>query len=279
MLLAAPCAAYAQDAVSGLNGKAGVAAGENNSSYAEGSLAFPIGRRYGGQIDGVIGDQDASVKGLGAQLFWRDPTRGLLGITGSYLEAGSVGVKRAGLAGEWYVSRFTLDGQLGTQGGDVESHGYGSMFARYYLTDNIMVRAGMTSVESRERAHVDFEWQPAFSFAPGLSVFAKAGGDGDSDYVFAGVRYYFAGRKTLVRRHREDDPANSVVDSLASNAEAIAAARRRQCPTTTQLGNVQAPIDIMDPMGNIIAVIPGQREVLSVDCNGRVVETRIESFG
>ena len=67
LLAALVCAArecLAQDPVSALDGKAGIAAGEDNWYYAEASFAFPLGRRYGGQLDGLIGDQDGTVKAL-----------------------------------------------------------------------------------------------------------------------------------------------------------------------------------------------------------------------
>jgi hypothetical protein len=101
LLAALVCTArecLAQDPVSALDGKAGIAAGEDNSYYAEASFAFPLGRRYGGQLDGLIGDQGRHRKGLGAQLFWRDPARRLFGANASYLEVGSIDVQRVGLA-------------------------------------------------------------------------------------------------------------------------------------------------------------------------------------
>jgi hypothetical protein len=100
LLAALVCAArecLAQDPVSALDGKAGIAAGEDNSYYAEASFAFPLGRRYGGQLDGLIGDQDSTVKALAPNCFG-DPARGLFGANASYLEVGSIDVQRVGLA-------------------------------------------------------------------------------------------------------------------------------------------------------------------------------------
>lgn len=49
-----------------------------------GSLTFPIGHSFGLQIDGAgsLGE-DTSMYGIGAHLFWRDPSTGLIGLYGS----------------------------------------------------------------------------------------------------------------------------------------------------------------------------------------------------
>ncbi len=85
-----PMSANAQDpAVSGVNGKFGVQAGYgqiNGDSkakgavvFGDGSIAFPIGQLFGGQIDGVGGlFAGRTFSSIGGHLFWRDPKIGQL---------------------------------------------------------------------------------------------------------------------------------------------------------------------------------------------------------
>src|SRR5262249_35117626 len=72
-------------AVDGINGKiAGFGGGANGFYGANGSLALPIARQLGAQIDGGVGSLDSSGWSHGAgHLFWRDPSIGLLGAYGS----------------------------------------------------------------------------------------------------------------------------------------------------------------------------------------------------
>jgi hypothetical protein len=53
------------------------------------------------------------------------------------------------------------------------------------------------------------EYQPGVKALPALSVFADAEiGEDDWNRVFVGLRFYFGGEtKSLIRRHREDDPS------------------------------------------------------------------------
>ena len=65
---------------------------------------------------------------------------------------------------------------------------------------------------------VTAEWLPAFNVLPGLSVFADAGiGDEGYDHVYGRLRYYFGTTKTLMKRHREDDPENGFGNGIGLN--------------------------------------------------------------
>ena len=70
------------------------------------------------------------------------------------------------------------------------------------------------------------EYQPALDALPGLSFFADvADGEKSYDHAVAGIRFYFGTNKSLIKRHREDDPANSLFDAVTSSYTAIKAAQ------------------------------------------------------
>jgi hypothetical protein len=63
---------------------------------------------------------------------------------------------------------------------------------------------------------VGMEYQLPADFVSGASLFAE-GRIGEEDYgsVLGGIRIAFgAGEKSLIRRHREDDPTNHLPDDL-----------------------------------------------------------------
>ncbi|MDO8423003.1 MAG: hypothetical protein Q7S99_12675, partial [Parvibaculum sp.] len=81
-------------AVTKLNGKAAIAGtyGEQDNQDGEfgglflGSLTAPVTHDFGFQADTVIGTRDGNeIAGIGGHMFWRDPAKGLVGLTGSYV--------------------------------------------------------------------------------------------------------------------------------------------------------------------------------------------------
>lgn len=210
-------------AVSGLNGKIDARGGyykseaDNTNSFAgmvTGAVAAPLGQQFGVQVDGGVGIGGGNLYwGAGGHLFWRDPAAGLFGLYGQYGEYKNASATRLGVEGEAYFGQFTLGGNVGYQWGNdsrrvaVDDGIVAGVNLKFYVTDNFMLRAG-GGVEARSGfARGGFEFQPGFAALPGLSVFADAGGGGhDHFYALAGIRYYFGDNKTLIRRHREDDP-------------------------------------------------------------------------
>jgi hypothetical protein len=52
----------------------------------------------------------------------------------------------------------------------------------------------------------------------GLTVFFDGAVHDDENYrALGGVRYYFGESKSLIRRHREDDPRNNLIRSFANS--------------------------------------------------------------
>lgn len=218
VLLALICApAFAQDpAVSAINGKVEALGGSfdgEEGKAAAGSLTIPLGERFGVQFDGAFGEiDDDEVKGGGIHLFTRDPELYLLGLTGVYAELENVQLERYGIEAEAYMDQFTLAVNGGLQDGDVDDSVFGSLDLRYYPMDNLMVEAGGSIADTDDgKVHLGAEYQ----VMAGLAVFADlATGENDYEHAMGGIRYYIGGEKSLVKRHREDDPVNSVIGSV-----------------------------------------------------------------
>src|ERR1051325_8331429 len=110
-------AAFFAPAVDGYNFKAdafGGSYGHQSIGGARGAFSTPLTASTGLQVDlqgGVVGgDPFGAVSG---HLFWRDPTRGLLGLFGSYTRLDRFGGANLGQVaggGGYYLGRLALPG-------------------------------------------------------------------------------------------------------------------------------------------------------------------------
>lgn len=210
-------AVTANDAVSTTNFKTegfyGNIDGETAKSLA-GSAAFPLGTRYGIQLDGLAGEINPDdIHGLGLHAFWRDSNIGLLGLTASNVEVDQTSANRVGIEGEYYLDRFTLAGYVGHQSGDIDDSGYGGLRAQYYVLDDLMLSACVATSDGFQRYAAGVEYQTPLN---GLACFASAAtGEDDYDQALFGLRLYLGtGSKSLIKRHREDDPFNNLLGSI-----------------------------------------------------------------
>lgn len=269
-------------AVSGLNFKIGIAGGlqdggtywdasatdrdETPTIVGTASVTTPILHSFGFQLDGLLGyinrDDDVSatsssssddevdgefVYGVGGHLFWRDPMKGLVGVTASYLEyegdqdaydrfsspdqklyAPALSISRVGVEAELYLEQFTIAAGAGYQyvdikddytfgpNSDFEEDGlYGQLDISWYATDNLALSIGAATDPNQDiLGTAGVEWAPAIESFNGLSLFAD-GAVGDDEYASAslGVRFYFGEGDTLKKRHRFDDPVDNLVAS------------------------------------------------------------------
>ena len=209
-------------AVSGPNARvsAGVGATDGDATgLVFGSATFPVDDKYGAQVDGLLGGiGDDVVWGVGGHLFWRDPDKGLLGVVAGVLGLNDGDPNSAGwfgVEGELYSGQFTTLARGGYQFGEIDDGGFGGIDLRWYATDDFMLSGGGAVGAGDFVARFGAEYQPGLSALPGLSVFADAEiGEDDWDRIFVGLRFYFGGEtKSLIRRHREDDP-NPIFDWL-----------------------------------------------------------------
>jgi len=217
-------------AVDGFNGKLEAFGGgyqDGALGGVSGAFSIPLGYRFGAQVDGTIADIGGKTYAQGAgHLFWRDPTIGLIGLYGSYAHYdGFKGVDayQAAAEGEYYMGRFTLRGIAGVEGVDGGSFTNGGGFLIdygnntrffdkvdlvFYPVDDFKVYAGHRYTGGVNAAAGGAEYLWHLQGGTAASLFAEARiGEHDYKAAWAGIRFYFGGNdKTLIRRHREDDP-------------------------------------------------------------------------
>lgn len=216
-------------AVSGLNGKVALFGGEfGEEGFGALSAAFavPFGLRYGFQGDAILGVRDGDfVGGGGGHLFWRDPTIGLLGLYGGYTHREDIdgSVSRIGVEGEYYWGQWTAKAIVGAEfvdagAGFVEPDDDFFAFSdiSYYLNDNLELSVGHRYTADHHSLALGVEYQLEQQvFASGVSLFAEGRlGEDSHRAVWAGVRFYLGDNKSLIRRHREDDPDTPAEDDL-----------------------------------------------------------------
>ena len=203
-------------AVSSLNGEMAVMGGSydgNGSFVVEGAATSPVGNEWGLRGDVALGSIGGHlVGGVAGHLFWRDPTRGLFGLTGGLVwsDAASAGTRRIGVVaveGEHYFDQATFAGMVGYQSSDAGKDGFvGRAEVEWYASDDLMLSAGLEVNPQRDwLQRLGLEYRPGFEALPGLSVFAE-GAVGEHDYrrAVAGIRYYFGPSATLKDKHRRD---------------------------------------------------------------------------
>lgn len=235
LVCAAP--AKSQDAlpaVDGLSGKlrlSGATADGDNSAGVEGAITFPLAHRFGMQLDLGAGrletpyDGYTAYQGAGAHVFWRDPSKGMIGIETSYAHLNAydgVHTYSAGVEAERYWDRFTLAGVMGVTGGsdttvshsqdrfryDIKTEFVAGSRLTWYPYDNVALSASgaVAGDEVGAGLGAEFALASSHSYQPSLFVRAVMSEGGDV-YALAGVNIYFGQRsKSLIRRHREDDP-------------------------------------------------------------------------
>jgi hypothetical protein len=198
-------------AVSQHNAKIGAFGGSIDGAQGWGVLgafSLPLHQQWGLQIDGMGGSAGgATFWGAAGHLFWRNPTQGLVGVYGSWVDWSPIGaqVSKIGLEAEAYHGAWTLSGIIASQSGDFSGIA-GSLTAAVYLHENFRLDASYRRLEGVGNiGTVGAEWQHNTS---GLALFASGswGLDGDYSTIIGGLKFYAGPHKTLIRRQREDDP-------------------------------------------------------------------------
>jgi hypothetical protein len=217
-------------AVDGINGKVGGFGGSfaNKGIYGgAASLGLPLGCEFGAQIDATAASFDKRFLGtIAGHLFWRDPAKALVGLYGSYAhwnsQVGGVRASHIGPEGELYMGRWTLQGVAGVEFGntvsgtvdsliqtyEVKTRFFDQVNLAYYLQDNFKVFAGHRYLAGKNALALGGEYGIPMSGGVMAALFAEGRvGEGSFHGVWGGVRFYFGQKdKTLIRRHREDDP-------------------------------------------------------------------------
>ena len=205
-------------AVSDINGKVELGGGwadlddiSSDEVFRGGAaLSFPVGDMFGIQADLTALDAfgDTAVGGA-LHAFTRDPNSYLLGAYGGYVDAGPANIWYVGPEAELYLDNISIEAVGGYM--DI-SNGVGSEFyamgkLALYATDNLRLSVGASTVANFESANAGLEWFMGDTGLPAsLTVNGQLGEDGFTS-IMAGVSLYFGGEdKSLIRRHREDDP-------------------------------------------------------------------------
>jgi hypothetical protein len=227
----APVSTGCAQAVDGLNGKLAGYGGtfaDHRIGGVTGSLTMPLGCDWGAQFDATGASFNDRFLGAAAgHLFWRDPAKALLGVYGSYTywdQVGGVRIAHVGPEAELYMGRWTLQGVAGVEFGnnasgtvgtliqtyDIQTRFFDQVNLAYYLTDNFKAYAGHRYLGGKNALALGGEYGVPLGHGIMGSLFAE-GRIGEDNYhgVWAGVRFYFGQTdKTLIRRHREDDPTD-----------------------------------------------------------------------
>ncbi len=187
------------------------------------SLATPIPyfERFGAQIDAAAGvyDGDFNSAAAGLHLFWRDSSRGMIGIYGDWAY---VDPEHAGrLAGEFavYNGRWTLDVLAGIQFGQhVFTEFIDEVDLSYYFTDNTRGSIGHRLTSRGHVGNVSFEHLMTDQGWDGWSVFGEFEA-GEDNYVggWGGVRYSMGSTaNTLIDRDRRSSVQVRIPRNIAS---------------------------------------------------------------
>jgi hypothetical protein len=213
-------------AVSALNGKWELDVGGINNPAATvfraaGSLSAPIGDRFGIQGDVTLGSNGGSFTGGGAlHVFTRDPSSYLLGVTGGGVATSGARLWAVGPEAELYAGRFSLEAWGGFASANFDSPSStstGGFFIgdlAYYPSDNFRLSVGVSSVLGNTKLRLGTEYLFHNTTMP-LSLTFDARIGGDASIATVGIKGYFGGNdnnKSLINRHRQDDPHNKALD-------------------------------------------------------------------
>ena len=214
-------------AVSGINGKVEIGAGwgdlddfgDDEVFRGAAAISFPVGDMFGIQADVYALDVFSETAVGGAiHAFTRDPNSYLLGVYGGYADAGPVNIFYVGPEAELYLGNISIEAVGGFM--DVSGSGSSSGSEYYaladialYATDNLRLSLGASTVAGFETGRAGLEWFMGDTGLPAsLKLDGRVGEEGFAS-VMAGVSFYFGGEdKSLIRRHREDDPPIYMLD-------------------------------------------------------------------
>lgn len=153
-----------------------------------------------------------------AQLFWRDPQLGLLGAFASVGGGRGITLSWYGGKAEYYAGPVTLKADAGYQvvyNYSAANGAFGIGNLTYYLTPDFALTLGGGSVVKSSFVEMTLEYQPVLNGHRNMSFFVESNVGNNAAYSSkAGVRFYFGPEKTLIRRHREDDPNGVIKGAL-----------------------------------------------------------------
>ena len=201
----------------------------SDSLGGTGSITIPLGHAFGLQLDGGAARHknesfgDAAAYRAVAHLFWRDPSKGMLGLFGDYIHIDLLdgfNFYAGGVEGAVYFERWTLHGIVGLADGDlVDSSFFDRARLTYYPLDNLSIHIGHAYAHDEHRMLFGSEWGVVGQAGAATSLFLQGDLDEDGDTsMLAGFRLYLGQHdKSLIRRHREDDPPAALGSATDTN--------------------------------------------------------------
>jgi hypothetical protein len=165
--------------------------------------------------------------------FTRDPESYLIGGTLGVVRTPGATIVAAGPEAEGYFDRWTLEAWAGAavarphSGGPSRIAPFAMADLAYYPTDDTRLSVGVSSLDGYNSLQLGGEYLFEDFAAPiSLTAETRIGQDG-AWRITGGLRLYLAPEpKSLIRRHREDDPSDrSAALAIAANGETTASAR------------------------------------------------------
>ena len=199
--------------------------GTASNAMFVGSVAAPlsfIDDSFGVQVDAAIGQYDSSFSSAaaGLHIFWRDPSRGMIGAYGDWAYLNPEHAGRVGAEFAIYDGRWTLDVMAGLAiGQQVETNFVDEVDLSYYIDDNTRASIGHRWISRGHVANVSFEHMIGDGQYKGWSVFGEAEiGEDNYKAGWGGLRYSFGtgSWSTLIERDRIGDPTVRIPRNLAS---------------------------------------------------------------
>ncbi|WP_417307929.1 hypothetical protein [Devosia sp.] len=232
-----PMADYAADfaapAVSGVNGKLefdlGYLTDPSSAIFrAAGSISAPVGDMFGLQGDLSVQSYEGDWSFGGAvHAFTRDPSSYLLGVTAGVVSTGDSTLFAVGPEAELYLGQISIEAWAGYAALEYDdagltdlSGGFAIADLAYYATDDWRVSIGGSSILGENSLNIATEYQ----FAPemGLALSGEARWhDTGAVAAMVGLKGYIGEPgKSLIDRHRQDDPPNRALN-LFSGASGL----------------------------------------------------------
>ena len=208
---------------------------------AAGSLSLPVGDRFGLQ-----GDVMATLSGTGLtyggalHAFTRDPSLYLAGITAGVVVAPGAKIGAIGPEGELYLDRISLEAWAGLAAIDYVNPAtpdvtglFGIGDVAFYPADDWRLALGAASILGDNSIHFGSEYLFR-GFGTPLSLTGDARLHAGGAYTLTvGLKGYLGGnddQKSLINRHRQDDPPNRALDLFGAAGNVLA---KKTAATTT----------------------------------------------
>jgi hypothetical protein len=209
-------------AVSAPNGKIEIYGGDagvdgfDSSMLIRGGASFsiPVGDMFGIQADVAAANVfNDTVYGGTLHAFTRNPNSYLFGVAGGVGASSAANFQYIGPEVELYLDNVSFQaygGYLNLDNTGVNLFGFADL--SFYATPDLMFKIGGSSIAGFNSGHAGLEWQLSDTTPISFTLDGRLGDNGFAAAT-AGLKLYFGGtEKSLIRRHREDDPPNRSLD-------------------------------------------------------------------